>query len=150
MYRLYFNRFFCTQEKDRLDVTCVTYLRYLSDEELPYSVQFFVINSLTSPPPQDTRVVQTFRAPTLESDTVKFAVYTCDENPPVNFVSEDGCRLLAHLFVPVVPGEMAELELSFKVGFTEISAEVTNKGNGEVVATQVLFDFQKKEEHDEN
>ena len=72
---------------------------------------------------------------------MKFDVYTCDERPPVQFVNEEGCRLLARIFVPVEKGEMPLLEVKLRIGFTEISAEVCNAETDQVVMKRVLFEF---------
>lgn len=89
----------------------------------------------------DRQVVQSFRAPSKTSEFCKFDLYTCGELAPTAFVTEPGCRFLCQLLVPVVVGEMAELELKLRIGLTEITAEVTKKLTGQMVMSMVLFDF---------
>jgi len=106
----------------------------------------------------EREVVHKFQPPSVEADRVKFDVYTCDERPPVEFIMEEGCRLLARIYVPVVKGEMPILEVRLKIGFTEIAAEVRKASTGEVVMNRVLFEFHpdandeaaRREEQEEN
>jgi hypothetical protein len=95
-------------------------------------------------------IIHKFGASNPEAETVKFDVYTCDERKPVEFITQDGCRLLARMVIPVVKGEMNVLECCLKIGFTEISAEVRREDTKEVVIRRVLFEFHPSHIPDED
>ena len=103
-------------------------------------------------------VVRKHFSPQPGADSIKFDVYTTDEAPPTTMVTEEPCRRLATIVVPVKPTPPGEkqpvLEVAFELGDAEIVCRVksdaeagtgtrTEVGAGESgeVAHRVLLQF---------